>query len=154
MFLGEGGGAIKRVPMGNEKDIPMTHQSKDPLHKELPGLQLEPQHRCSLDVFTWTKSTACLALSRGGQTHGSHTVTVRGHMQQNGTPLEHAGMLSQWWWVSQHCCVLMSLNASTKGPEILVRWRRQGCSGAVVPAAAHQLMHQWDACLNAQGEYF
>jgi hypothetical protein len=41
--------------MGVGAGIPLTHQSSDPLHKELPGLLEQPHHH-GLDIFIQSES--------------------------------------------------------------------------------------------------
>jgi len=43
--------------MTSEADVELTHESQDPLHKELPELLLEPLHHHNLDNVLWPEPT-------------------------------------------------------------------------------------------------
>jgi hypothetical protein len=47
---------LKTVPMGTEAGIQLTHHPMELLHKELPGLLLEPLHCHNLYVFVQPES--------------------------------------------------------------------------------------------------
>jgi hypothetical protein len=49
--LSKGIQSVKVIPMGTEEVVSLTHQSMDPLQKELHGLLLEPLHHCDVDIF-------------------------------------------------------------------------------------------------------
>jgi hypothetical protein len=57
IVLGEGIEAIKNCLHGGEASIPLTYPPMNPLHKDLPGLLVEPLHHHGLDVFLQSEST-------------------------------------------------------------------------------------------------
>lgn len=62
--------------MTSEADVELTHESQDPLHKELPELLLEPLHHHNLDIC----SDLNLQCALEGTEHGCHTQCSPGHM--------------------------------------------------------------------------
>lgn len=56
LVLGDEVETVKRIPMGAEADITLTHYLKNPLSNDLLGFLLEPLNSSGLRIFVLPKS--------------------------------------------------------------------------------------------------
>lgn len=58
--------------MDTEAAIPLAYQLMDSLHKDLPGLLLQPLHHHGLDIFFQPEPTALSTFLGAEHTHGAY----------------------------------------------------------------------------------